>query len=197
MSSFTLSVVNNSPQPGTFVLCQQVSGASSLAWMVRQIPPGPPTQIQWNDQVSFVWGQTGPLAPGVVFRTAQSVPADPSNGNLVTFTQQNGMFMFENPTSGPSGAFTVQPSGSVAPNQAAVGVGLSNAALSVQMAQPNFQVQFRLSTTYGLFLSPSPVQPGQVIDADQPGAARIQFPSGGGSMKATFNPDGTWTVSPG
>lgn len=197
MSSFSLTVVNDSQQPGNAVLFQQIPGASTLAWMVRPLPPGPPTQFQWNDQASFVWGLTGSLSPGVVFQADQSLLADPSTSNQVTFTQQNGVFMFENPTAGPQGAFTVLSSGTVRPNQAAVGVGLSNAALAVQAAMPNFQAQFRLDSTYGLYLSTAPVQQGQVIDANQPTAAQIQFPSGGGSMKATFNPDGTWTVTPG
>lgn len=198
MSSFTLTVVNDSQQPGNAVLFQQIPGSSTLAWMVRPLPPGSPIEIPWTDQQpSFVWGQPGNLPVGADFRPMKTIPANPPSGSQVTFTEQGGVFMFETPTAGPQGTFIIASSGAVPPGAASVGLGLDDESLAIQAAMPNQNAEFRLSTTYGLFLSQT-VQQGQVIDPQShPERARIDFPSGGGSMKATFNADGSWTVTPG
>lgn len=197
MSSYTLNIVNESQQPGTVVLFQELPGSSPLAWQTRPAPPQAPTTIQWEDQVSFVWGQTGNLSAGVIFRAAQSVAANPSGANQVPFTEQNGVFMFGNPTSGPGGTYTVMESSDIQPGApAAVGVGLSGPPLAVQMARPGFQAQFPVQSTYQLALMPS-VQQGQVLDPGSvPNQARVSFPQGVTSMKATYNANGMWSVTP-
>ncbi|HEX2205314.1 MAG TPA: hypothetical protein VHG91_18540 [Longimicrobium sp.] len=196
---YSVTFVNNSNQAGTACLYQQGAGSvpnvMSLAWFTKFISPNTTMLFRWSLDYSFVWAETGVLVPGVVFDTGQLLPADPSSGSRVQFTQVAGGFTFEGEEQGGSpGSLSIQSSGTIPQNQAAVGIGMSGRGTFATQAQPNTNVVFTPRPAYWLAFG-NFVQ-GQVLDVGRiPNPVRIDFPPGVYSITATLNRDNSWTIA--
>jgi hypothetical protein len=198
---YTVVFVNNSTNSANACLYQTSPeggppGAMSLAWLSKYAAPKTHLIFQWSVDYSFVWAQTGPLQPGVVFEAAQMWPADLSGNNQITFTSQWGTYTFQNPTAGPAqGSLYIREDNTIAPEQAAVGIGMSGAATFAAQAQPNMSLVFTPHTQY--WIAAGNYTQGEVLDVSGVNnPAQIIFPAGVYSMTATLNADNTWTIRP-
>lgn len=197
---YTLTFVNHSANFGSVCIYQKAPDTSvhnvmSLAWFSKAAAPSTQISFDWTIDYSFIWSQTGALAPGVLFSASQVLPADLTNTNKVTFTNENGAYTFENQGPGTPGSLTIVQDGTIPAMQAAVGIGMSgNGAFAVQ-AQPNFTEMFtphpNYWITFGTFTQ------GEVVDVESmTNPAEITFPENIYAMTAILNSDNTWTVMP-
>jgi hypothetical protein len=199
--TYTLNFKNNSSNDGDVCLYQtspnlDMPNAMSLAWLARSSYPGMGLQIQWQIEYAFVWGETGELVPGVVFRDSETLPAGLQGNNQVTLTF-NQSYSFINQTAGPtSGSLYISEDSTVPFNQAAVGISMSGSGTFVVPAQPDMELVFKPTPTYWITFG-NYIQ-GQVLDAGSmaSSSAQIEFPPGVYTVTAVLNPDNTWTVSP-
>jgi rhizosphere induced protein len=198
VAQFSLTCQNNSANTGSFVIFQQLPGAVpnilSLAWFARVAAPTTRVKFAWNTDYSFVWSETGELAPGVDFNASQIWPADLSRSNQVTFTNAGGIPTFTNQTAGHApGGFTIVSDGTVPANTFGVGLGMGGAALFTAQAQPNWNMVFTPRPQY--WLAFGNYMQGEVLDVEAiSNAVRIDYPANIYSMAATLNQDNTWTV---
>jgi rhizosphere induced protein len=201
---YTLIFNNQSPNNWTFVCFQnQPSGLPmnyvSLAWFAQ--PAAPRTRIifRWQVDYSFVWSQTGTLAPGVIFTASQDIPTNGvTSNNAITFTREpNGAFNFKDQATGPSGALTIQQDDTIPFNTASIGIGVSGAGTFAVQAQPNIPVTFVPTPTYYVAFGQS-IQEGLVLNISQfTQVAQIQFPVNIYEVTATLLPNNKWSLSDG
>ncbi len=197
---YSLTFKNNSTRSGSAAVYQTSPnlppGAMSLVWFSKFANPNTQIVFQWQIDYSFVWAQTGVLKPGVVFLAAQMWQADLSSSNQVTFSQQGGMFTFQNQGPGPQqGTLYILENNTISLNQAAVGIGMSGAGTFVVQALPNYKLSFTPQPQYWITFGDY-IQ-GQVLDVTTiPSPARVDFPAGVYSMTATLNQDDSWTIQP-
>ena len=193
MPTYSVKFINNSQNQGSACLFQQSSAPSygqvfPLAWFAQRLFPGSQTTFQWTLDYSFVWAQTGTLQPGISFRAAEEVAANPSGANKVTFSQQFGPVQ----PGGQPGSLTIQTQASVQMNQYSVGIGMSGSATFATQAQPNMNNVFAANPEY--WLPFGNYQEGQVLDPNNTGnAVRLDF-GGGTSLSVTLNQNGTYTI---
>jgi hypothetical protein len=171
---YSLTVTNGSTRDLDVVLYQRsvdpgVPDARPLAWLARSSSPNSEVTFNWSLDYSFVWAETGPLQPGVVFAAEETVPANPNNlsSNQVQFDNRQGEFALV-PVSEPGaevGNLYVRTSAAVPSNSFAVGIGMSDAPVFAVSAQPNTNLVFHPNPEYwiaaGMFTA------GEVLDPDQ------------------------------
>jgi rhizosphere induced protein len=200
---YTLMFQNNSTNAWNACVYQTQPDISnyevqSLAWFSKAAAPTTHVRFDWTVNYSFVWDETGPLAPGVVFDASQTWPADLSTTNRVTLTHPNSpysYYTFEDQGEGANGgSLYILTDETVPLNMASVGIGMSGSGTFVCQAQPNLHLIFTPHPTYwitfGLF------EQGQVLDLTEiTNSAAIAFPAGIYTMYAILNQDNTWTVT--
>jgi hypothetical protein len=198
--TYTLNFQNDSSNAGDVCVYQTLPNLAqqdvmSLAWFAEYNYPTTAVQFQWEIDYSFVWDQTGPLIPGVVFVASQTWPADLANSNQVTLTYDQA-YTFTNQTAGgSSGNLYITEDRTVPLNDAAVGIAMSGAGTFVQQAQPNLNLVFTPTPTY--WITFGNYTQGQVMDIESiTNSAQIQFGPNVYAMSAVLNADNTWTVSP-
>jgi rhizosphere induced protein len=202
--TYSLKVTNNSLNAGVMCVFQTQPSlgpnVKSLAWFTKYTYPTTVETFEWQIDYSFIWDETGPLVPGIVFEASQTWKADLSAHNMVTFTYDNkydGALTFTdltwdsaNPTS-----FHIHESATIPANVASVGLAMSGSGTFAVQAQPNMEAFFSPHPVYwicfGNFVH------GQVMDIETVTAiAEVPFGSGR-SMNAVLNELNTWTISPG
>lgn len=202
-TQYSLEVTNNSTQFQDLCLYQRpvdlgVPNAMALAWLVAPAWPGTTVTFTWTETYSFVWGQTGPLVPGVTFQAQQTIPADPENlsSNQIQLDYRNGAFTFvQGPASGSAqlGSLYVRELSSIPLNTASVGIGMSNAGLFVVPAQPNMNQVFTPHPEY--WITAGAFTRGDVLDIEViSNAAQVPF-DGTFAGRAVLNANNLWTVS--
>ena len=203
---YRLTFVNHSSKSWTVCLYQTdaagtIPNLQSLAWFAESAAPGTSVAFDWTIEYGFVWSQTGPLTPGVVFGTSQQhLPANLSTANRVTFSPAPAAagqeFTFTNQTAGPhEGSLYIHEDHGVAANRASVGIAMSGAGVFAVQAQPDVDLIFTPHPTYWITIGQ--FVPGQVLDIDAiTNSMQIDFPPGVYAMTATLNRDESWTVSP-
>lgn len=194
-TEYRVDVVNNSPDTVGVCLYQRDPGggwdAIPVAWFVERCPANSRAGFSWTDDYSFVWG-AGEVRPGAVFRAAGSLPASPDGpGNLAVF-DGNGCRLDRSPSQ--PGSFMVRTDAGIGQGMA-VGIGMSDRAITVAGAQPNRAYSFSPRQEY--WLAAGSFEAGQVLDPrGVPGAVRVTFPGGASKMAATYGPDRQWKVVP-
>lgn len=170
----------------------------SLAWFAKAAAPTTQVKFEWGIDYAFVWDETGPLVPGVVFDSSQIWPADLTATNQVTLTHPNtpySYYTFANQTAGANGgSLYILTDGTVPLNMASAGIAMSGAGTFVCAAQPNLHLIFTPHPiywiTFGVF------EQGEVLDLTElTNSAQIEFPAGVYTMYAILNQDNTWTVT--
>ena len=199
-NNFSIIFVNKSNNAGSATIYQNdpslgVSGAHSLAWFSKFANPDTSAFFDWTVDYSFTWADTGVLAPGVIYRSAQTLPADLTTSNQTTLTF-NGGFQFINQGAGPiAGSLQVLQDNTIPPRQGAVGIGLGERPVYAVQAQPNISLTFNPKPQY--FLTFGNFLEGEVLDlASITNAVALDFPSRTFSLTVTLNPDNTFTVKP-
>lgn len=203
-TQYTLIFQNNSTLGGDACVYQTDPEMAnpqvmSLAWFSKYAYPTTQLQFQWSIDYDFVWGNTGTLAPGVVFSAAQVWPTDPNGENQVTFSYDpaNQAYFFENQrTGGIPGNLYIDETGIIpVGSPASVGIGMSGFGTFAMQAQPNYNLTFsphpEYWITFGTFTQ------GEVLDITNiSNPAKIEFPNGVYSMTAILNQDNSWTIMP-
>jgi hypothetical protein len=170
----------------------------SLAWFSKPAAPTTQVKFEWSIDYSYVWDETGPLVPGVVFDASQTWAADLSTKNQITLTHPNtpySYYTFTNQGPGANqGSLYITTDGTVPLNMAAVGIAMSGAGTFVCSAQPNLNLIFtplpKYWITFGSF------EQGEVLDLTElTNSAEVAYPAGVYTMFATLNQDNTWSIT--
>ncbi|ROP58193.1 hypothetical protein EDF81_3357 [Enterobacter sp. BIGb0383] len=196
---YSLNVSNYSRNYGSICVYQTNPNIDdprllSLAWLVARAHPTTRVSFQWSIDYSFVWDETGHLAPGVIFDASQNLTADLTTSNSVDFINEKGVLTFANQrVSEHAGTLYVRSGNSVPFDYAAVGMGMSGAAVFVRSAQPNITYAFQpgqaLWVTFGNY------EQGEVLDVESiTNAQQINFSPNVFSVDVTLNIDNVWTV---
>jgi rhizosphere induced protein len=203
-ANYELQVINNSQNPTSMTLYQAPPDGNPnllpLAWFSQFTYPQTTLTYTWDTSSQLMWSQTGQLVPGVIFKPAQIMQANPASAaqNSTTLTNQGALTFTAIGTGGPVpvGSLGITQDATVPPGQAAIAFGQSGAAVFATQAQPSFRTVITPRPQY--WITAGNYQPGQVLDPDQVSStsAQINFPPGVTSMVATLNIDGTWSVQP-
>jgi hypothetical protein len=175
-----------------------VPNVMSLAWFAKAANPNTKLMFQWDITYNFVWSQTGVLIPGVIFWASETVNADLSQNNKISFSYQNNAFTFKKPPTQGSqiGTIYIEQDGTIPANTASVGVGMSGSGTFAVQAQPNVLATFTPHPEY--WITFGNYHQGQVMDVGTiTKAAKIDFPPNVYAMTATLKPDNTWLVTQG
>lgn len=198
---YSLVFVNNSTQEGTVCVYQQDPNITnpdvmSLAWFAKPAAPTTTIIFTWGIDYDFVWSETGVLRPGVLFVASQTWPTDLSSENQVTFTNQDGAYTFADQQAGPqAGSLYITEDGTIPPNQASVGIGMSGFGTFAVQAQPNMNLVFTPNPQY--WVTFGSYTQGEVMDISEVNnPAEIVFPPNVYSMTATLGANNEWTVAP-
>ncbi len=197
---FTLICQNQSSRSGSFCVFQQdptlgVSGAQSVAWMVKPAHPTTTVTFKWTTDYDFVWSQTGELTSGIVISSSQVWPADLDTTNQVTFTLIGGAFTFENQTQGSqAGTLYIVEDQTIPADTASVGIGMAEKATFLTQAQPNVTLGFspnpQIWLVFGDYLD------GEVLNVSaMANPVQIVYGNNIYSMTAILNADNTWAVT--
>lgn len=201
MSTFTINFANNSSSAGFFCVFQQSHNSPNpqvfpLAWRVEPAAPNSKLAISWNTDLYFFWAKTGELRPGVTFYAGQNARTNLTDQNEITLTKVDRDYQFTNQRNAyQQGILIITADATTVPNQASVGIGLSGAVAYAVQAQPNMQFHFAPRLEY--WVAFGEFKQGEVLDPSGITPVKIDFPYGIFSMNATFNPDNTWTITPG
>jgi hypothetical protein len=199
-TGYSLIFQNNSINLGSACVYQQppnlgTQDVMSLAWFAQEAAPTTKIRFSWQVDYSFVWAETGPLVPGVMFSASQTLPANPGGiNNQVTLTDTQGALNFVNQTAGPQlGNLYIEQDGTIPENTASVGIAMSGAGTFAVAAEPNIQAVFTPTPNY--FITFGQYTQGEVMSIETiTSAAQIVFPANVFSMTAILNQDNTWTV---
>ncbi|MGW4210598.1 hypothetical protein ACWEIJ_21585 [Lentzea sp. NPDC004789] len=209
---YQLAVINKSDSSADMCVYQEdpdigVADAMPLAWLSKPVGPNAALSYSWTTDYSFVWAETGLLAPGVLFKASETWPADPGvlkvatpeeAGNQIGFFQEeSGEYRFAStPTKGARlGTLYFSEDGYIPPDQAAVGIGMSGSPAYAIQAQARRPLDLTLHPNY--CLTAGSFQQGEVLDIGSiKNFASINFPAGGFRMTAVYQPDHTWKVYP-
>lgn len=199
-TKYSLRFLNSSNDRGSACVYQTDPENSdpdrmSLAWFCKFSFPLTSVVFSWETNYSFVWGETGRLVPGVVFGARQTLNADPSSGNQVSFGYQGDSYQFYDQTAGHPGSLSIKEDGAIWSKKTAVGIGMSGSGTFVQQAAADTLLTFNPHPRYWIAFGDY-VQ-GEVLDVEQiSNSAEINFPSGVTRMRAILNMENKWTVEP-
>lgn len=196
---YTLTVQNNSRNFGNICVYQTLPDLDdptlmSLAWFSESAHPTTLVQFRWTIDYAFIWDETGPLVPGVVFEASQTWPANLTSNNSITLTSSRDTLTFkEQVTAGRQGTLYVHNDATVPFDTASVGVAMSGAGTFVKPAQPNRSYNFTPHPEYWVTFGDYEV--GEVLDIGSiTNAQKIVFSPNVYHASAILNVDNTWTV---
>ncbi|TDR77806.1 hypothetical protein [Paludibacterium purpuratum] len=201
-SSFTLWCVNNSNNAGNVCVYQDSGNVAAtgtgtldtLAWMVTGANPGIQIQFIWNTAYDLVWFDNDPTPSQQILPT--------STGNQATLSKNSYGYLFSPTTTGTAGQLTVRTDTSIpAVNNVITGIGMDGAGTFGYPALPNVGYGFTPASTANLSYWISFGYSGKVNQsitvASMNNPQQITFPYGVTTMTATYQIDGTWSVSTG
>lgn len=204
-TKYRIDVVNLAAEFRDFCLYQTdpdigVPNVQSLAWLVDGGHPTTTIEFEWTIDYSFVWSEVSTLRPGVVFRASQCWPADPSdptqNQIVLDYVQDAYTFRHGSAAGTPqAGSLYIRESPNVPLDDASVGIGMSGSGTFAVEAEPNSNLIFTPHPAY--WITAGTYEKGEVLDITQvSNPARIEFLPGIYVMKAVFQDDNTWTITP-
>ncbi len=199
-STYTGQVIIHQQKPQSDIVPDQIH---SLAWLAARIYAKQGSAIntwtfEWTDDYGFVWAPVGKLEPGVRFCPAQIVPIGkltPPWGNQITFTKEQLIYSFINPTTGADGSISIRSEPPVVAGEASIGYSMSGSSVCAAGARPRFSYWF--TPRSGYVVSLGAYEQGDVIDPEKLAANNpFDFPEGVTTLEFTYNEDGTWTSGP-
>lgn len=198
---YTLNFTNNTSAFGSAILFQtddlmfNAAGMLPVVWLCSGVLPlGAQTGFTWNTDYSFVWAETGTLVPGVVFSAAQVMPADLTQGSLVTFapTGEENKFAFSAPLAGMPGQLVIQEDPVVPPAILSVGIGMSGSVCFATQVIPNTNIVVYPQPQY--WVGFGAYSQGEVLDGVFI-CTQIDFPSGQSTANVVLTDNNTFTFS--
>lgn len=200
---YILQITNQSKDEKFFVCFQNQtnglpSGSYPLAWFAQPAATGTSIYYLWNLTYDFVWAQTGPLKPGVIFRPGEVTPAQLDRNNSITLTRSPaGAYYFQNQTDGTVGTLRLVSDGTIPDAAVAVGIGMSGYATQAVQAQANVAALYTPLGTpiYYVSFGLSAITTGQVLDVGMLSpSADLTFPPNMYGTIVTLQADNTWSV---
>ena len=209
MSSYSLYIqINTRPYQYAQICCfQRNPGAGatevmSLAWLLQPIaslgPNGPNAMISfgWQTTPCFIWGETGPLKPGITFGPSQVANVD-INGteyNKITLGYRGFYEFVGQDMGGEPGTLSIAESREIPANMlASVGIGMSGTGTFIAQATAGANLVFSGQPEY--WLAAGNFSKGEVLAAGAiSNSVQVVFPQGVFQMEATLNADSTWTL---
>jgi hypothetical protein len=202
MATYSINFFNNSSRQGNICVFQKDPGALTpdvfaLAWLTEFSNPNTGVLFTWNLDYSFIWNETGALAPGITVNASEVLPAGLTGNNTVTLTKKDGAYEFADQRTGAQpGSLTINSDATVAVNQATVGVGMSGAGTFVVQAAPDTTYVFTPHPEY--WVAFGDFRQGQaLLISRMNNTAQVAFPPDIYAMDVTLNADNTWTVAQG
>lgn len=179
----------------------------SLAWLTKGAEKHNGFQFVWTIDYSFIWAETGPLAPGAYFSASGDWPADPSvvdvcNGTLagnqvgLTYHQDHKTYEFTSTATkgAQKGSLYIAEDGTLPSKRASVGIGMGGSGTFAVQAEPNLHAVFTPHPHY--YLMAGSFEKGEVLDIGvYTGSAYIEFEHGVFEKKAVLQPDNSWIVT--
>lgn len=197
---YTLTVKNNSRNFGNICVYQRQPDIDdptlmSLAWFSESAHPTTLVQFSWTIDYAFIWDETGPLVPGVVFEASQTWSAGLTSNNSITLSSLQSALTFKDLiTGGQPGTLYVHNDATVPFDTASVGVAMSGAGTFAKPAQPNRTYNFTPHPEYWVTFGEYEV--GEVLDVGAiTNAQKIVFSPNVYNANVTLNVDNTWTVN--
>ena len=177
MSTYTLTVKNDSTNPTDFAIFQEApdlgtgTNVFTLAWFSKYCYQGTTALFTWGIDYSAIWSRPGQiLQPGVVCNTAQTVPVDLASKNTTTlsFDAENDAFNFGPLSEGSTGSIFTNCDNSV-PNShttqsaaAGIGIAVSGAGTFLVDTQPNINTTWTPKPRY--YLVAGTFKQGEILD---------------------------------
>lgn len=196
----TLHFKNNSVNKGDFCIYQKLPDSSrlhvmSLAWLSLPAEPTTHLKFDWTEDYSFVWSETGVLAPGVMFKASQVWKADLTKANHVGFRRKDDTYTFEWKDLIPRTVFAIDQDNSIPMSDLSVGMGMSGSGVFATQAQPQSVSVFVPHPEYWIVFGD--YKKGVVLDfSEMKNVKNISFPESIYSLEVTLNKDNTWSVKP-
>lgn len=194
---YSITFQNQSGSNLDFLIFQQPPAGpdlGTLAWFVKPIPIGGDCKFEWRQTYEFVWGETGHLSPGEVFRVAQTVGADLKYTNAIELTRQGSAIVFTNAKSEqPAHGFKITVSSLVPANMVSVGLGMAGRPFFVRQALPNLLYQFMVDPPV-YWIAAGSFRQGEVLDLEAIDKFQVKFEPNIFNVTATYDADGNWKL---
>ena len=168
----------------------------SLAWLTKSAHPMTTVKFTWSTDYVFVWGESGELQPGTIFKSSQIIGADLNTNNMVELSYENNAYKFKNLQTSPDkeGELYIVENSSIPLNEAIVGIGMSGFGTFVKQAQPNMNLFFRPHPKY--WISFGEYSQGEVLDITRiTNKALLEFKPNVYSLTATLSQDNSWEIT--
>ncbi len=134
-------------------LPNQSGNIFSLAWFSKHCYSHTSLTFEWVVEYCAHWAETGILKPGISFRAAQMVEADPSDqkNNSFGLTLLNGAYMFTSTTKqADAGTIGIFPDNNIPNLQASIGIGMNGEPAFATQALMNDNFIFEPKVRYYL-----------------------------------------------
>ncbi len=152
---YTLSVDVQSTITGNVCIFQEMPDTNAskiltLAWLSKRAHHGTQLLFDWTLDYNFKWGTKGSLGRTAHFAASQTVPANLSTNNQISFNYEDGAYKFSETSQNPSSEVNlyINQGGNVKSNDALVGIGMSGSGSFVVESQPNLKLIFRPKPVY-------------------------------------------------
>lgn len=200
-TKYKLTVKNDSKNYGDICVYQtlpdQPDNMRSLAWFSKSAHPGTSVEFEWTMDFSFIWSEQKELNPGVHFRAAQVMGADPADitKNSVGFMKQYDAYRFcETKKTTKEGILGIYTDQTVPHGEASVGIGMSGNGTFAVTATPNYNFTFLPHPRY--WVAFGTYQEGEVVDIESmTNAIEIVYDPDVFERTVALQSDNTWCLS--
>jgi rhizosphere induced protein len=200
-TQYNLVCTNHSSTDWVFYVYQTMPNQPreifSLAWFASpyKIASGNKITFSWGIDYSFVWGQTGTVAPGVLFSASGVKPCSLTGANQTTFSLDNNAPQLSTPTTGgQAGSLTIKEAPNVPNSVFSTGIGMSNHGTFVQQAYANTTQVYTPEPKYWIAAA-NQMQMGVVLAQTVTQAMDFAFPSNVYTLYADLGEDNTWVIT--
>ncbi|MDR0410383.1 MAG: hypothetical protein LBH75_00195 [Treponema sp.] len=205
MAKYSLSVKNDSPNPGSICVyttspdtLEIQNDLRSLAWFTKPVNCNGQVKFAWDLKFSFAWAESGQLVPGVHFDAGEIIDADPSDDekNKAFFDRQNNAYLFGDPKRAKApiaGALAITMNKVIPHGLASVGIGINGKAALAVNTTPNYLFTFIPKIKY--WLAFGSFKEGVVLDVNSmvTNIREIEFPLNVYDLQVTLQEDNTWS----
>ncbi|MGB5960956.1 MAG: hypothetical protein WBG73_09890 [Coleofasciculaceae cyanobacterium] len=198
---YNLELINDSGRDWVFYVYQKMENQTatmlSLAWFTSPYPiaKGDSINFQWSIDYSFVWGDTGEIKPGIVYRAKGQKSANLTDLNSTTFGfNQSGSPTLTPPTydSNNKGSLVIKELDNIPDLQFSVGIGMSGQGTFVEQAGPNLTNIFTPTPQYWIAAA-TERKIGEVLDIQTLSKTQqVSFAPNVYSRKYSLNPQYKW-----
>jgi hypothetical protein len=207
-TQYSVTLRNQSTRGGTFCLYataidpqQAQDDLRSLAWVTHPANPNVRVDFKWLVNYSLSWSQTGSFAgQKVIYIASEDIPADPmspqSSKAYLDNDNHGYMLLSGDPRARAAypGALAITCGNNVAPNEAAIGIGINGDPILAVPATPNYIFTFFTNLKY--WVAFGDFQQGEVIDVNSmTGIYELDFSGAVHHLDITLDSSNEWNVT--